>query len=160
VSLTVFPLQGPRHRYFQFVQWTFASKALHPILVDTVRRIIETSTLARAWEINRARKIEELEAKGKKSAARNLRKQLSPWEADTIGDRLSVQEWTGPAAFTDSVLSYAMSLTTAIVVAPDALILLRRYLLAVARVRQEDLYAVDGPTQFVDVVVLPMDGFK
>jgi len=116
-----------------------SSKALHPILVDTVRRIIETSTLARAWKINRARKIEELEANGKKSAARNLKEQPPPWEADTIGDRLSVQEWTGPAAFTDSVLSY---------------------LFAVAHVRQEDLYAVDGPTQIVDVVVLPMDGFN
>jgi hypothetical protein len=76
-------------------------------LVDTVRRIIETSTLARAWKITRAAKIEELEANGKKYAARKLREQPTPWEADTIGDRLSVQEWTGPAAFTDAVLSYA-----------------------------------------------------
>lgn len=109
--LPIFLLQGPRHRYFQFVQWTIASKALHPILVDTVRRIIETSTLAKAWKITHERKIEELEATGKKSAASKLREQPLPWEEDTIGDRLSVQEWTGPAAFTDAVLSYAICLT-------------------------------------------------
>lgn len=35
-----------------------------------------------------------------------------------------------------------------------------RYLLAVAGVRQEDLYSIDRPVQIADVVILPMDGFK
>lgn len=68
-----------------------------------------------------------------------MRKEIPPWEIDSSGEELAVQEWTGPAAFTDSVLSY---------------------LLAVAGVRQEDLYDITRPVQIADVVVLPMDGFK
>lgn len=32
--------------------------------------------------------------------------------------------------------------------------------MAVAGLRQEDLYAIDRPVQIADVVILPMDGFK
>jgi len=130
---------GYRHRPFQFVQWTFASQAFHPVLVDTVRRIVETSTLAKAWKITRTQQIEEMKATGKTSALRKLTEQPTPWEADTIGDQLSVQEWTGPAVFTDALLSY---------------------LLKVAHVRKEDLVAVDRPMQFGDVIILPLDGFN
>lgn len=87
------------------MQWTIASKSLHPILVDAIRRVIETSVLAKAWNITHLRKIEELESAGKWAAARALKAEPAPWEADTLGDRLTVQEWTGPAAFTDAVLS-------------------------------------------------------
>ena len=44
--------------------------------------------------------------------------------------------------------------------ATNASLFLHRYLLVMAHVRQKELYAVDRPTQFLDVVVLPMDGFK
>jgi hypothetical protein len=70
-----------------------------------VRRVIETATLAKAWNITHTREIEELEAAGSWNAARKARKAKAPWEFDTPGEELSVQEWTGPAAFTDSVLS-------------------------------------------------------
>lgn len=61
--------------------------------------------LAKAWNISHGRKIEELESAGKWTAARKLRRQAAPWERDTLGERLAVQEWTGPAAFTDAILS-------------------------------------------------------
>ena len=33
------------------------------------------------------------------------RKVKRPWDLDIKGDPLSIQEWTGPAVFTDAVLS-------------------------------------------------------
>ena len=52
---------------------------------------------------------------------------------------MSVQEWTGPATFTDAVLSY---------------------LLVVGGMREQDLYGLERPVQVGDVVVLPSDGYK
>jgi len=66
-------------------------------------------------------------------------RQKKPWEGDKKGQMLSVQEWTGPAAFTDAVLSY---------------------LLATAGVREKDLYTLDHPVQIGDVLVLPINGFN
>ncbi|KAF8311261.1 hypothetical protein DL93DRAFT_2083467 [Clavulina sp. PMI_390] len=129
-----------RHRFFQFAQWTFAAKSLHPIFVDATRRIIDGVALAHAWNVTQEAKIEQLEARGYWQKAHHIRDSMvHPWEVETFRDRLTVQEWTGPAAFTDSVLSY---------------------LLAVAGVRAEDLYWVNKPIQIADVVILPMDGFN
>ncbi len=128
-----------RHRNFQIAQWTIASQTSHPILVDCVRRILDTHVLAQAWNITHTRRIETLEAEGLWSHAQKLRMMRKPWEADVKGERMSVQEWTGPATFTDGVLSY---------------------LLAVGGMREQDLYGLERPVQVGDVVVLPSDGYK
>ncbi len=54
-------------------------------------------------------------------------------------DTLSVEEWTGPAVWTDAVVSY---------------------LYATAGVRPEDLSRLKGPVQIRDVVVVPSEGFN
>src|SRR5258708_26621729 len=60
-----------------------------------------------------------------------------PWEVDVKGERMSVQEWTGPATFMDVVLSY---------------------LLVVGGMREQDLYGLGHPVQVGDVAVLPTSG--
>ena len=52
---------------------------------------------------------------------------------------LSVEEWSGPAVFTDAVLSY---------------------LAAVAGVRVEHLLDIQAPVQVADVLIVPFDRFK
>ncbi|KAF8334339.1 uncharacterized protein EI90DRAFT_3181902 [Cantharellus anzutake] len=128
-----------RHRNFQIAQWTIASDAHHPILVDCIRRITDTFVVAQAWNITHYRAIEMLEAEGRWTHAHKLRLMRKPWEGDVKGERMSVQEWTGPAAFTDAVLSY---------------------LLAVGGIREQDLYGLEQPVQVGDVVVLPTDGYN
>jgi hypothetical protein len=64
--------------------------------------------VAKAWEIQHLRKVQALEAGGwsrKADAERNTKK---PWDSDIKGDPLSIQEWTGPAVFTDAVLSWVL----------------------------------------------------
>lgn len=97
--------QTGRHRALQFVQWTIASTPFHPILIDAARRIVETTTLARAWEITHIRKQQALEANGQSGEAEVVKGEMRPWDVDHKGDLLSVQEWTGPALWTDCVLS-------------------------------------------------------
>lgn len=74
-------------------------------MIDTVRRIVDTKTVAKAWEIEHTRKTQALEAAGSLRQAEDERKVRKPWDADRKGDSLSIQEWTGPAVFTDAVLS-------------------------------------------------------
>lgn len=74
-------------------------------MIDAVRRIVETTTVAKAWEITHIRKAQALEAAGRLSRAEGERKLKKPWDLDVKGEALSVQEWTGPAVFTDAVLS-------------------------------------------------------
>lgn len=98
-------LQSGRHRGLQLSQWTFAAQSYHPILIDAVRRIVETATIARAWKITHLRKMQAFEAMGWTSKVENERNVKRPWDGDVKGEQLSVQEWTGPALFTDAVLS-------------------------------------------------------
>lgn len=75
-------------------------------MIDVVRRVVETTAVARAWQITHFRKAQGLEALGWKKEAERERTMPRPWEQDVKGEPLSVQEWTGPAVFTDAVLSY------------------------------------------------------
>jgi len=128
-----------RHRNFQIVQWTIAAQTSHPILVDCIRRILDTYVLAQGWNITHTQRIETFEAEGSWTHAQKLRMIRKPWEADVRGERMSVQEWTGPATFTDAVLSY---------------------LLAVGGMKEQDLYGLERPVQVGDVVVLPIEGYN
>jgi alpha 1,6-mannosyltransferase len=159
-SVDAFIFQTGRHRGLQIVQWTIASQAHHPILIDTVRRIVETGTVAKAWQITNTRETQALEAAGWLSEAKQLRQGKKPWDGDKKGDPLSIQEWTGPAVFTDAVLSCVFHKVSCQCRPADHRLCLRRYLLASAGVRESDLYNLQNPLQIGDIIVLPIDGFQ
>ncbi len=148
-----------RHRPLQFVQWTLHAAPNHPIMLDVVRRILEANDVYSAYEIEQQRDAHadgwgwgdlHADAKAKQAHAREAHG-VSPWNAVSMSwkwqaghwrwgwDTLSVEEWTGPAVFTDAVVSY---------------------LYAVARVRPEDLSLLKQPVQIRDVVIVPSSGFN
>jgi len=128
-----------RHRPFQFTQWTIASHQSHPILVDCVRRIMDTAVVAKALSITHTRLVEAYRSAGRTKMARAVEMAPKPWVQDRKGEVMDVQEWTGPAVFTDSVMSY---------------------LGLIAGIRESDLYGLKHPVQIGDVVVLPIDGYN
>lgn len=148
-----------RHRPLQFVQWTLHAAPNHPIMLDVVRRILQATEVYRAHEIESEREAHsdgwgwgEKSAEDKKEQTR-LREAhvINPWDGTSMTwkwqagnwrwgwDTLSVEEWTGPAVFTDSVVSY---------------------LYASAGVRPEDLAGLKQPVQIRDVVIVPSTGFN
>ena len=147
-----------RHRPLQFVQWTLHVAPSHPIMVDVARRILQATEVYRAYEIEQER---ERFADGwgwnEKSAEERVEQaklreahRVDPWDAFSMSwkwqaghwrwgwDHLAIEEWTGPAVWTDSVVSY---------------------LFASAGVRPEDLSGLKRPVQIRDVVILPLNGF-
>ncbi|GAC93564.1 alpha-1,6-mannosyltransferase [Pseudozyma hubeiensis SY62] len=155
--LRLLPLK--RHRPLQFVQWTLHSARDHPIMLDVLRRILEASEVYRGYEIEQQRdansdgwgwdekSVEEAKAQAKGRESHTTH----PWDGTSMTwkwqaghwrwgwDVLSVEEWTGPAVFTDAVVSY---------------------LYATAGVRPEDLSGLQHPVKIRDVVVVPSDGFN
>lgn len=126
-----------RHRPLQFVQWTlqvslllvtFISKTSkeflsdaslslcchppqsapnHPILVDTISRILDTSYFARALLIEQEQQANRFEIKGDYFSAERVRNSPLSWKG-TRGrefERTGVEEFTGPGVFTDAVMS-------------------------------------------------------
>ncbi|KAE8234322.1 hypothetical protein CF326_g640 [Tilletia indica] len=153
-----------RHRVVQMVQWTLHSTPSHPVLLDATRRVIEATDVYRSNEIERAREAQrsgwgwhEDPVTDSLDGSEEVRKTIlarpgkpRPWMSTRLqwvwrksGWKLgwpttSVEEWTGPAVWTDAVISY---------------------LWAVYGVRPEDLTRLQGPARIGDVVVLPTSGF-
>lgn len=69
-----------RHREVQFVQWTIQSSSFHPILLDTLRRIIDTNQIAKGMMIEKDIKINRAESSGDFEKAKKIRKQDFPWD--------------------------------------------------------------------------------
>ena len=148
-----------RHRPLQFVQWTLHAAPNHPIMLDVLRRILQATDIYRAYDLEQQREAQSdgwgWDEKGiehKKEQARLREAHVSnPWDAVSMSwkwqaghwrwgwNTLSVEEWTGPAVWTDSVVSY---------------------LYAAAGVRPEDLTLLKQPVQIRDVVIVPADGFN
>ncbi|PWN48379.1 hypothetical protein IE53DRAFT_293655, partial [Violaceomyces palustris] len=147
-----------RHRELQFVQWTMHISPHHPILIDVIRRVLETDKLFQSFEIMRERFdfSDEYGLAGRASTSPSdegdkLPTTLEPWKK--IGmvwkyqdgawrwgwDPLCVEEWTGPAVWTDSIVSY---------------------LDAVAGVKPADLALLKRPVQVRDLVIVPTQGFN
>ena len=116
--------QMKRHREVQFVQWTLHSKGGHPIFADVMRRMIDAD-----GEFMRLQRRQQQQQEQYILSSwwpwtwswthRHLnRKQKQPWSSirmewiwngtllPRLGwNRLSVEEWTGPATFTDAVFA-------------------------------------------------------
>lgn len=148
-----------RHRPLQFVQWTLHAAPNHPIMLDVLRRILQATDVYRAYEIEQERDAHsdgwgwgDKSVEAKKEQAKLREAHVSnPWDAVSMSwkwqaghwrwgwDLLSIEEWTGPAVFTDAVVSY---------------------LYASAGVRPEDLSLLKQPVQIRDVVIVPSLGFN
>lgn len=148
-----------RHRPLQFVQWTLHAAPNHPIMLDVLRRILQATDVYRAYDIEQQREShtdgwgwDEKSIEDKKEQARLREAHAShPWDAVSMSWKwqaghwrwgwniLSIEEWTGPAVWTDSVVSY---------------------LYASAGVRPEDLSMLKQPVQIRDVIIVPSQGFN
>lgn len=155
--LRLLPLR--RHRPLQFVQWTLHLAPNHPIMLDVLRRVLQASEVYLGYEVEQQREAfsdgwgwgeKGVEVQKEQASMREAHR-VHPWEGIAMSwkwqagrwrwgwDVLSVEEWTGPAVFTDSVVSY---------------------LYATAGVRPEDLSRLKQPVQIRDVVILPSLGFN
>jgi alpha 1,6-mannosyltransferase len=116
-----------RHRNLQFVQWTIHFAPHHPILLDVIRRILDTTEIYQSILMLMEREQERQgwgwhEGSGSKPSDRmqnasDTARPAAPWESTRqqwmwskghwrLGwHETSVEEWTGPAAWTDSVVS-------------------------------------------------------
>ncbi|EPQ30417.1 uncharacterized protein PFL1_01943 [Pseudozyma flocculosa PF-1] len=148
-----------RHRSLQFVQWTMHLAPNHPILLDVLRRVLQASEIYRANEAEKERDgfadgwgWGERDPHHRTEQAQARRERTSePWQTIHYQWKWqagawrwgwhtnSVEEWTGPAVWTDAVVSY---------------------LYAAAGVRPEDLVGLTQPVQIRDIVILPSSGFN
>ena len=82
-------------------QWTFAAAPNHPVLLDTVRRVVEATRTVEEWEkwrIAEKERIERLREPGWKDKV----DKLSGMQRE---DRVSVMQWTGPGMWSDSIMA-------------------------------------------------------
>ncbi|KAG8753624.1 membrane-bound alpha-1,6- mannosyltransferase Initiation-specific [Ceratobasidium sp. 423] len=77
------------------IKWTFAAAPLHPILIDTIRRVHHVTAVAEANK-----------AKNKTSDATDSKEHWVGGELLRDDGTVSIMEWTGPGVFTDSVIRY------------------------------------------------------
>ncbi|UZJ53756.1 hypothetical protein CBS101457_003076 [Exobasidium rhododendri] len=157
--------QLARHRNLQFVQWTIHFAPHHPILLDVIRRILDTTDVYRAYQMQMKREgqrigwgwhepktgIPTAEGSSLRAVDGSQSQESAPWESTRqqwVRSRghwqfgwheTSVEEWTGPAAWTDSVVSYIYATTG---------------------IRPEELAKIKEPVQVGDLVILPEDGFN
>ncbi|EIW65789.1 hypothetical protein TREMEDRAFT_70437 [Tremella mesenterica DSM 1558] len=117
-------------RAVDICQWTLASVPNHPIFLDAVRRVVNSTRVVEAWEIWRAEEIVKLEEAGEDAS--DLRGQHTD-------HAMSVMEWTGPGLFSDSVMAF----------------LLARYHVTWHRLR-----GLDHPLRIGDVLILPISAFS
>jgi len=113
-------------RPLQICQWTISAAPFHPVLIDALRRIHDYTVGVVKWE----------ESKGLRgpAAAAKVEEVM-----DKKGSRFSIMEWTGPGAFTDSVM---------------------RYLAAENAMHWPSLKDLSKPMRVHDLVVLPVTGFS
>ncbi|CAE6432560.1 unnamed protein product [Rhizoctonia solani] len=82
-------------RPLQIAQWTFAASPLHPILIDTLRRVHYVTAA-----------VEANKAKNQTSDITDLKEHWVGGELLRDDGTISIMEWTGPGVFTDSVIRY------------------------------------------------------
>lgn len=156
-------LAMPRHREVQFTQWTLHGAPGHPVLIDVLRRLVAADKIfdeyrathtpfrreathpwtniaaARKWILSDA--SPEYPGSTDDDSPSWLRWRIWPWQwawPRWGWHPLSVEEWTGPALWTDAVFTY---------------------LNAVAGLHPRDLYGLNEPVQVADVIVAPNSWF-
>ncbi|KAG8886432.1 membrane-bound alpha-1,6- mannosyltransferase Initiation-specific [Tulasnella sp. 332] len=125
-------------RPVQIIQWTLGSTPSHPILLDCLSRIANTTQRISTWSAERDAKVAQLRAEGSIQAAEKIANARS-WVDPKFGGHASVMEWTGPGVFTDSVF---------------------RYLSARYNFTWPEVQNLRTPLRVGDVVVLPVTGFS
>ncbi|KAG8852235.1 membrane-bound alpha-1,6- mannosyltransferase Initiation-specific [Tulasnella sp. 330] len=127
-------------RPLQLVQWTLASTPSHPILLDVISRIVNTTNHnLPKWLASRDAKVAQLRRQGDPSEVADRLMTLPPWADSKDGGLASVMEWTGPGVFTDSAF---------------------RYLNARYNFTWADLRGLREPLRVGDVAILPVTGFS
>lgn len=82
-------------------QWTLSSAPNHPIFLDAVRRVVNSSRVVQAWEEQRDEEVTRLEREQPRGWSREVDRLRKLGRSEAM----SVMEWTGPGLFTDSVLA-------------------------------------------------------
>ena len=75
-------------------QWAVTSAPYHPIMLDSVRRAVNSTMFVAQWESDRKRLIEVAELEGNKTEVERLK-------AQNERDILQVTDWTGPGMYVD-----------------------------------------------------------
>ncbi|CAD6575672.1 MAG: membrane-bound alpha-1,6- mannosyltransferase Initiation-specific [Tremellales sp. Tagirdzhanova-0007] len=116
-------------------QWTISSAPSHPIFLDAVRRVVNSTRIVEAWENLRAQNISRIE----KARPPGWQYQVTQLLSMRRSRAMNVMEWTGPGLFTDAVLAF----------------LLTRYHVTWHRLR-----GLDHPLRVGDVMILPITAFS
>jgi alpha 1,6-mannosyltransferase len=82
-------------------QWTLSSAPNHPIFIDAVRRVVNSTRVVEQWDINHDAEIQRLNDE----QPDNWRSRIKQLQSQKKGHALSVMEWTGPGLFSDAVLA-------------------------------------------------------
>jgi len=107
---------GDRHdwakwypRPLQFSQWTMASARGHPVLLDVLRRIVDTTFISYAEEVAYMHAKAALLGRASPAVETNLARVRQRQDAldQAKPPFRSVMAWTGPGVWTDAILEYA-----------------------------------------------------
>jgi len=82
-------------------QWTLSGAPYHPIYLDAVRRVVNSTRVVETWDQIRSVKIEQLE----REQPEGWKDQVGRLRGEGKDHAMNVMEWTGPGLFSDAVLS-------------------------------------------------------
>lgn len=80
-------------------QWTLSGSPNHPIYLDAVRRVVNTTRVVEQWEMDRALEIARLQDE----KPPGYEYTVVELQAQGRDHAMHVLEWTGPGLFTDAV---------------------------------------------------------
>jgi alpha 1,6-mannosyltransferase len=81
-------------------QWTLSGAPYHPIYLDAVRRVINSTRVVEAWEEERQAMIDRLED----DRPEDWEMEVAMLRAQGRSTAMEVMEWTGPGLFSDAVI--------------------------------------------------------
>jgi alpha 1,6-mannosyltransferase len=87
-------------RAVDICQWTLSGAPHHPIYLEAVRRVVNSTRVVEAWEEERKVEISRLEGEG----LEGWQEQVDELKAQGRNHAMEVMEWTGPGLFSDAVI--------------------------------------------------------
>jgi alpha 1,6-mannosyltransferase len=85
-------------------QWALSGAPYHPIYLDAVRRVVNSTRVVEAWEEARSTQIAELKDKMPDGWMDEISNLLGQGREQAM----EVMEWTGPGLFSDAVMGSAI----------------------------------------------------
>lgn len=82
-------------------QWTLSSTPNHPIMLDAVRRVVNSTRVVEKWENGRKVEIDTLQ----REQPEGWQGRVNELQGQGRDHALNVMEWTGPGLFTDAVMA-------------------------------------------------------